>query len=305
MNLKTLVGKKILNVDNLLDMNFVSSEGVFTTNENPTLKINDKLNLYFDIESDHIQINITNNSNSSVSFLLKIDYDILLEINPQEIVFGKFNKTYVLTGQNSIFDLDNEGVLTIRLSSDAQLLNLYYYNDLYPNITPFTFTVYEGDFDPEFSIGTFDDSSFTIPRQIRQGIPIISTVPSKITSSSDSADIDSYNLGLGKDTRTIHFRIICNKILEDSLTFNQLSTLRLKIYLPAGLDTVRPAIYVPMYFVQKLTAENYSIYRASFDFVKQGFYNGVEYVDGYMYFDVHVPLTIQKTLGFEFDFELP
>lgn len=305
MKLKTLIGKRILQIDDLLDINFISSEGSFSDIENPIIKVQEKFSLYFESHSDHIQFGILNTSNSSVNFLIKIDYDILLDHNPKEIVFGKFNNTYVLTGQNVIFELDNEDVLTVRLSSDAANLNLYYYNDLYSNIKGFSFTVSEGDFDPEFSIGSFDDSLFNVPRQIRQGVPIISTVPSKIINTSSSADIDSYNLGLGKDTRTIYFRIICNKILEDSLNTNDLSTLKLKIYLPGGLDTVRPAIYVPMYFIQKLTDENYSIYRASFDFVKQGFYNGVEYVDGYMYFDVFVPLSIQKTLAFEFDFELP
>ena len=167
-----------------------------------------------------------------------------------------------------------------------------------------TFDVSSDDYDPEFSIGTFDDSFFKIPRQIRQGIPIISTVPSSITSSSSSADIASYNEGKGPDVKTIHFRIICNKIIEDSLSAGDLSDLQLKIYLPNGLDTVKPAIYLPMYFMQKITNDNIALYRASFDFNKQGFYNGIEYVDGYMYFDVHFPSAIQKTLGFELDFEL-
>ena len=62
----------------------------------------------------------------------------------------------------------------------------------------------------------------------------------------------------------------------------------------------------PHHFLsQKITSENLSIYRSSFDFIKQGFYNGVEYVDGFMYFDIYIPSTIQDSLGLQFDFQFP
>ena len=35
-----------------------------------------------------------------------------------------------------------------------------------------------------------------------------------------------------------------------------------------------------------------------------GRYNNIDYVDGFMYSDVHCPLTVQKSIPFQFDFSL-
>ena len=158
---------------------------------------------------------------------------------------------------------------------------------------------------PEFSIGIFDDISLTIPRPIRQGNPVISTVPSIIDDNSSTDEIDYYNSGFGPNSKTVYFKIICNQILENSLTSGDLSTnLQLKVYLPNGLDTVKTASYEDMYFVSKDTTNNVSVYSASYTFYKQGTHNNIDYVDGFMYFDVHCPLTVQKSLPFQFDFSI-
>jgi hypothetical protein len=103
---------------------------------------------------------------------------------------------------------------------------------------------------PEFSIGSYDDSLFAIPRPVRQGNPVISTVPSLLDDNSSTDDIDYYNTGNGPTSKTIHFKIICNTILENTLSAGDLSTnLQLKVYLPNGLDTVKAPVYVDMYFV--------------------------------------------------------
>lgn len=305
MKTKAINKTRICEIDEVLNLNFVTASGLFSAPEPNQLKINDNLIFNFNSIDNHLSIEFIKNNFINYSLILKIDYDILLEVSTNTFIFSKGFRNYVLISEDCLFELDNEGILTIRIPNSANLLALYYYEDYFISVKELNFTITEDDYDPEFSIGTFDDSLYTIPRQIRHGIPIISTVPSSITSASSTADIDTYNLGFGKDTRTIYFRIICNKILENTLSVNDLSSFKLKIYLPNGLDTVRPALYVPMYFVHKVVDQNISIYRASFEFNKQGIYNGVEYVDGYMYFDVHVPLTIQKTLGFEFDFSIP
>jgi len=54
---------------------------------------------------------------------------------------------------------------------------------------------------PEFSIGTYDDSAFEIPRPVRQGNPVISTVPSLIGDSSSDDDIEYYDSGNGPDSK--------------------------------------------------------------------------------------------------------
>ena len=80
--------------------------------------------------------------------------------------------------------------------------------------------------------------------------------------------------------------------------------MQLKIYMPNGLDTVKPPLYVPIYLVSTDVTNNISIYSATHDFCSQGSFDGVDYVDGYMYFDVQVPLTVQKSMPVEFDFSL-
>jgi uncharacterized membrane protein len=78
--------------------------------------------------------------------------------------------------------------------------------------------------------------------------------------------------------------------------------LQLKIYLPNGLDTVKAPVYADMYLESNGT-EN-SFYTASYTFYKQGRYNQIDYVDGFMYFDVHCPLTVQTSIPFQFDFTI-
>lgn len=304
MKYRTLKRSKILEIDDTLNLNFVSSNSNFGF-ENDILNYNDNLSLNLILVDNHLDFNLLINNSTANNIILNIDFEILIELNVNHIIFSKGQTTYVLTSSKSQFEMDNEGILTIRIPNDEEKLSLYYYDDIFASVYSLSFTVPEDDYVPEFSIGTFDDSLYTIPRQIRHGIPIISTVPSFTTSSSSSADIQAYNNGLGKDYRTIYFRIVCNKVIENALSPNDLSSLQLKIYLPFGLDLVRPPIYVPMYLVQNITSENIAIYRASYNFYKQGFFNGLEYVDGFMYFDVFVPLQIQESLGIQFDFQFP
>ena len=63
---------------------------------------------------------------------------------------------------------------------------------------------------PEFSTGTYDDTSFSISRPVRQGNPVISTVPALIDTNSSTDDIVYYNTGLGPTSKTIYFKIICS-----------------------------------------------------------------------------------------------
>jgi hypothetical protein len=158
---------------------------------------------------------------------------------------------------------------------------------------------------PEFSIGTYDDANFSIPRPVRQGNPVISTVPALIDTNTSDDDVEYYNSGNGPDSKSIYFKIICNSILEPTLSADDISeNLQLKVYLPNGLDTVKSAVYEDMIFVSNDTTNNISVYKSSFTFYKQGRYNNIDYVDGFMYFDVHCPLTVQKSIPFQFDFSL-
>ena len=92
---------------------------------------------------------------------------------------------------------------------------------------------------------------------------------------------------------------------KNTLSAGDLSpNLQLKVYLPNGLDTVKAPVYVDMYFVSSDSNNDVSVYSASYTFYKQGRYNNIDFVDGFMYFDVHCPLTVQKSIPFQFDFQL-
>jgi hypothetical protein len=59
---------------------------------------------------------------------------------------------------------------------------------------------------PEFSIGSYDDSALSIPRPVRQGNPVISTVPALIDTNSSTDDTEYYNTGSGPISKTIYFK---------------------------------------------------------------------------------------------------
>jgi hypothetical protein len=59
-----------------------------------------------------------------------------------------------------------------------------------------------------------------------------------------------------------------------------------------------------LYFVSNDSTNNMSIYKAQYNFYIQGNFNGIDYVDGLMYFDVQVPLTVQSYMPIQFDFSL-
>jgi hypothetical protein len=265
-----------------------------------------------------------NENKISFDFYKKVKYlqfitfsllvDTIFEINENNIKFIAGDTDYVLDFGQTKFSLDSSNAIIVVLSESShniQIIKAADYQSIIKsqNFEAFTisnpFLIDETSKMPEFSIGIFDDASLVLPRPIRQGNPVISTVPAVINDNSTADEIDYYNTGLGPISKTIHFKIICNQILESALTAGDLSTnLQLKVYLPNGLDTVKTATYENMYFVSKDTTNNVSIYSASYIFYKQGSHNNIDYVDGFMYFDVHCPLTVQKSLPFQFDFSI-
>ena len=237
----------------------------------------------------------------------KLNYNALVSSYDKKIEFMINDNLYVLEIDQGKIEIDYDGNILLSLvgiSTNAIIYNVqnqFSFKQLTINTNNTNITDYS--YMPEFSIACFDDSSFAIPRQVRFGKPVISTVPANITTSSNQDDIDFFNNGKGPNSKTIYFRIICNKILE-TLSSNDLSELKLKVYMPSGLDTVKSAEYVDMYFVSNDSTNNMSIYKAQYNFYIQGNFNGIDYVDGLMYFDVQVPLTVQSYMPIQFDFSL-
>ena len=253
------------------------------------------------------KIDFQKDSDYSRLISFNVSYDVLFETSDNKIEFYIGNNIYCLEVKNGTVSVDDDGNILLSLKSMSTEVLIYKFDQnidlrsLTINVSDTQITDYS--YMPEFSISCFDDSNFTIPRQIRFGQPVISTVPANVTTSSSQSDLDFYNNGRGPNSKTIHFRIICNKIIE-TLSANDLSELKLKVYMPNGLDTVKSAEYVDMYFLSSDTTNGISIYKAQYDFYVQGNFNGIDYVDGLMYFDVQVPLTVQSYMPIQFDFSI-
>jgi hypothetical protein len=252
---------------------------------------------------------------SYIQFIsVKFKFDSIVEIHNNYIIFSRGNKDYVIDFLNTKYSFEsNDTILVILDKPDNKIkvseLNFFAKNFSSQNFKAFNaanpFIIDDTCKMPEFSIGSYDDSSLSMPRPVRQGNPVISTVPALIDSNSSTDDIEYYNNGNGPVSKTIYFKIICNTIIENTLSAGDVSpNLQLKVYLPNGLDTVKAPVYVDMYFVSADTTNDVSVYSASYTFYKQGRYNNIDYVDGFMYFDVHCPLTVQKSIPFQFDFQL-
>lgn len=306
MNIYNPKNTKTFIIDNL-PVNIASISGKITSNTNSfTANIKNNAILHVIKNEDNISFNFLKLSNQSVKCIFEIEFDDLSKYTKNELVFSKENKFYSLTSNNALFELDDNGRLAVIFSEPNNYLTLREYDNQLIKSMSFVSgadVVDENTYMPEFSIGTFDDEDFVFPRPIRFGVPILSTVPASIGSTSLTSDINYYNTGKGNYTKTIYLRIICNKIME-TISAGQTSIMQLKVYMPNGLDTVKPPLYLPMYLVSTDSTNNISIYQASHDFYIQGSFDGVDYVDGYMYFDVQVPLTVQKSMPVEFDFSL-
>ena len=252
---------------------------------------------------------------SYIQFIsVKFKFDSIVEIHNNYIIFSRGNKDYVIDFQTTKYSFESNDTLLVILDKSEQTIKVSELSSFANNFQSQSFRSFTATNSfliddtckmPEFSIGSYDDLAFSTPRPVRQGNPVISTVPALIDTNSSTDDIVYYNTGLGPTSKTIYFKIICNTVIENTLSTGDISPkLQLKVYLPNGLDTVKAQVYVDMYFVSADSTNDISVYSASFTFYKQGRFNNIDYVDGFMYFDVHCPLTVQKSIPFQFDFQL-
>ena len=320
MILQTDNSKPIVSIqdgDNNLSFEFISSDKNFLINKsetNITLLMKKQTTVNLTLNENFIEFFFQKNISYIQFISIKFKFDSIVEIHNNFIIFSRGEKDYVIDFQNTKYSFESNDTLLIILDKAESFikvseLSFFANNFQATNFKSFTvsnsFLIDETSKMPEFSIGSYDDASFTKPRPVRQGNPVISTVPSMIDTNSSTDDIDYYNSGLGPLSKTIYFKIICNTIIENTLSAGDLSPkLQLKVYLPNGLDTVKAPVYVDMFFVSSDSTNDISVYSASYTFYKQGRYNNIDFVDGFMYFDVHCPLTVQKSIPFQFDFQL-
>ena len=142
---------------------------------------------------------------------------------------------------------------------------------------------------PEFIISIYDDADKNYPRPLRFGVPVISTVPSLPQSGEAlyQEDKDLLELGVGTPVRKMFFLIISDQLIDVSLRDN----LSLEIDLPSGTDTVEQTASVKLEYVN--TFDTNDVFSCEYDFHKE---DTVNYVDGFAYLSVKMPLRIQRNL---------
>ena len=285
------------------------------------------LNVRKDITADvmsndkYFVLNLHKTLSYTVSFAIKFFGASFTKISDKKL---KLNDKYILEIDFGTFNFNDNGTVLIKVSGNNAKLKLNIEGEDAEEVKSLSFeaftspsglpTIGFGVREPEFAIGTFDyfnssgdidttqDTVFKFPRLIRNGVPIISTVPSEYNTTDYSvADQNNYLSGKGEISRTIYFKIVCDSVIE-TINVGVISKCQLKIYLPSGLDTVKSAVYVPMTMRYYSTPKNIAIYSAEYTFFSSGIHNSIEYVDGYMYFDVYAPLSVQRDIPLQFNF---
>lgn len=285
------------------------------------------LNVRKDITADVMSndksfvLNLHKSLSYTVSFAIKFFGASFTKISDKKL---KINEKYILEIDFGTFNFNDNGTVLIKVSGNNSILKLSTEGQEEQEIKSLSFeaftspsglpTIGFGKREPEFAIGTFDyfnesgdidttqDTVFKYPRLIRNGVPIISTVPSEYNTVDFSvADQNNYLSGKGEISRTIYFKIVCSSVIE-TINVGVISKCQLKIYLPNGLDTVKAAVYVPMTMRYYSTPKNIAIYSAEYTFYSSGIHNSIEYVDGYMYFDVYAPVSVQRDIPLQFNF---
>ena len=313
----------------LLDGQEISLDFISSTKDFVDKKTDDSLilNVRKDVKAEVFAnensfiLNLNKNLSYSVSFAIKFLGASFEKISDKKI---KIDGKLILSIDNGSLTFNDNGTVLVKINGDSTKLKLNSLSNQQEDAKTFNFnaltspaglpTIGFGVREPEFAIGTFDyfnesgdistteDTVFKHPRLIRNGVPIISTVPAEFDSTDYSiSDQNNYLLGKGEVSRTIYFKIVCNSVIE-SIPVGIVSKCQLKIYLPSGLDTVKEAVYVPMTMRYYNSLKQIAIYSAEYTFYSSGIHNSIEYVDGYMYFDVYAPFSVQRDIPLQFNF---
>lgn len=255
---------------------------------NILLKINEDFNYYTDVNTILMQ-----DGNITASLI--------------GLTASKQNEyLYVRLGETSgriIFELNNNLLNIQSMSANSKNNDVSAFDVIDPII------INSGRRWPEWAISVYDylgeDGVLRRPRPIRFDVPIISTVANdgdwKNVAPADGssvgldnqeiADIEQIKSGRPAPHRTVHFLATCNQTIDSGIVPNLL------LYLPSGIDTVR---YVPEVIPMSPYGSSGRQYHASYIFHVE---DGDQYVDGYTYLSIAIPLHIIRTLPIRFRYK--
>lgn len=318
----SLVSFKLNNQE--ISLEFISAPKEFVSQSNNdilTLNVRKDIKANVHASEDALTLDLHKNLSYTVSFAIKFLGCSFEKISDKKL---KVNENLFLQIDNGTLSFNDSGTLLVKVTSNNAKLKLHQNLEVIQDVKSSSFeaftspsglpTIKFGVREPEFAVGTFDyfnpdgdldttqDTIFKFPRLIRNGVPIISTVPAEYDTTYYSiSDQNNYLNGKGDISRTIYFKIVCNSVIEN-IANGVVSKCQLKVYLPSGLDTVKEAVYVPMTVRYVNTQKNIAIYSAEYTFYSSGIHNSIEYVDGYMYFDVYAPFSVQRDIPLQFNF---
>ena len=274
---------KLLDVPQAGCLGLISQAIAFRIEENYHAAVfADKQKIHFLYTQDSPKVRIVNIEFDIIQNIKVIGNSAFATIQDKNIEFKVFDGK-VISFKNNILSISSQSIdlkIDILLYEDFKQLNL---DEEFKALT-ITSNIFVpiGSRGPEFSLGIFDKiSPFSHPRPIRFGVPIISTVPAHGESLTNTEQI-YYDKGLGPDSKTMYFRLVCNQELDVDLP------VKLLIYLPNGLDTVTVPDSIDMTLISS-PGDN-SVYSGSYGFYKE---DTTFTVDGFTYFSVYIN-TIQQ-----------
>lgn len=203
-----------------------------------------------------------------------------------------------VSGEKCALSHHGEGTVGISTTGDNSLLTFAYssVNALSASAAAGltlggdSYAVSAGERIPEFSIAVFDDAARTAARPVRLGVPVISTVP-VFRDGLGESEMLMLEGGLGSEKRRMYFKIISSRVIPEDVEPV------LRIYLPGGLDTVLAPVSVSM-LRETSSDPGRSVFHASYEFHRE---DTVEFVDGFAYLSVHLPMEITTELPVALD----
>ena len=257
---------------------------------------------------DAVVLLLTTDSNIPQSFSISFENIVSSDIKKNQIILHLSNtKIFVDITDCTILNSDSHS-LTILMTGEEATIEFYTQvksvsasSATLRNVS--MFSVDDGKMlippskrMPEFIISIYDDEDCKRPRPLRLGVPVISTLPGFIPDDSwnitvPQVDKDLMNIGVGASSRKMYFKVISDQNIDGSLR----DKVKLEINLPAGVDTVARDVSIPLTYNSSSDAND--IFDGSYDFKKE---DTVDYVDGFAYLSVRLPLRIQRNLPLTF-----
>jgi len=228
------------------------------------------------------------------------DASLVLHVENTHI-YVEFSDCYVANLDSDNLTVTMQGAeakMEFKISDKAQNMSLR--NVMFQSVDGNRLLIPSSKRIPEFIISIYDDADFKRPRPSRFGVPVISTVPGFVPDEwwgvdTPVVDKDLMELGVGTEKRKMYFRVISDQNIDVSLR----NSLRMEIDMPAGVDTVVETVSIPLIYngTSSGSLDTNDVFEGDYDFHVE---DTVQYVDGFAYLSVKLPLRVQRNLPLVF-----